>query len=205
MFVERTMRIVGIMGGVASGKSLVGKWFAQRGVGVLDADRAGHEVLRQPEVEAAARLRWGAEIFGPDGHIDRPRLARIVFAPTAEGTCERRYLEQLTHPAIGKRIEAQAGELAAAGRAAAVLDAALLVEAGWDRLCDKLLFVHASRRVRLARALQRGWTEEEFTARENAQQPLDMKRARADLVIDNSGSPEETWAQLDSVWPTLLE
>jgi len=199
------MRIVGIMGGVASGKSLVGKWFAQRGVGVLDADRAGHEVLRQPEVEAAARLRWGADVFGPDGHIDRTRLARIVFAPTAEGTCQRRYLEQLTHPAIGRRLEAQAGNLAAAGHAVAVFDAALLVEAGWDRLCDRLLFVHASRKVRLARALQRGWTEEEFTARESAQESLDLKRARSDVVIDNSGSPEATWAQLESLWPKLLE
>ncbi len=198
------MHIVGLLGGVASGKSTVSQWFAQQGAGVLNADQAGHEVLRLPEVEAAARLRWGEEIFGPDGHVDRPRLAKIVFAPTPEGTGERRYLEQLTHPAIGRHLEAQARQLAEAGRTMAVLDAALLVEAGWDRLCDKLLFVHASRRQRLARAVGRGWSEEEFAAREGAQESLDLKRARADVVVDNSGSPEETRAQLESLWPVLL-
>jgi hypothetical protein len=92
------MQIIGITGGVACGKSMVTQQLASLGAGVLDADRAGHEVLRLPHVEAAARKRWGDAIFGPDGHIDRARLARIVFAAGPEAKRERNYLEQLTRP-----------------------------------------------------------------------------------------------------------
>ncbi len=87
------MRILGITGGVASGKSFMAEGFAKLGAGVLDADRAGHEALRMPQVEAAARQRWGEAIFGPDGHIDRARLAKIVFAPGKESEQERKFLE----------------------------------------------------------------------------------------------------------------
>ena len=102
------MKILGILGGVASGKSTVARQFAQLGAAVLDADRAGHEVLRLPEIEAAARRRWGEEAFGPDGRIDRQRLACIVFAPGPKGRREREFLEQLTHPEIARAIRRQA-------------------------------------------------------------------------------------------------
>ena len=98
------MKILGLLGGVASGKSLVSRQLAERGAVVLDADRAGHEALRLPSIEEAARRRWGDAIFGPDGHIDRSRLAKIVFAPPPEGPKERIFLEALTHPEIGRRL-----------------------------------------------------------------------------------------------------
>ena len=79
------MRILGLLGGVASGKSLVARQLGELGAVVLDANRAGHEALRLPSVEAAARRRRGDAIFGPDGHIDRARLASIVFAPPPRG------------------------------------------------------------------------------------------------------------------------
>ena len=79
------MKILGLLGGVASGKSLVSRQLAELGAVVLDADRAGHEALRLPSVEEAARRRWGDAVFGPDGHIDRSRLAKIVFAPPPDG------------------------------------------------------------------------------------------------------------------------
>ena len=81
------MLILGLTGGVASGKSLVAGLLAERGAVVLDADRAGHEALRLPHVEQAIRRRFGAGVFGPDGHVDRARLARIVFDPSPEGFC----------------------------------------------------------------------------------------------------------------------
>ncbi len=105
------MKILGLLGGVASGKSLVARQLAELGAVVLDADRAGHEALRLPNVEAAARQRWGDAVFGPDGHIDRSRLAKIVFAPPPDGPKERKYLEELTHPEIGRRLAAQAEAL----------------------------------------------------------------------------------------------
>lgn len=198
------MHILGLLGGVASGKSLVAGQLERLGAGVLDADRAGHEVLRMPEVERAARERWGEAVFGPDGHIDRPKLAAIVFAPPPKGPEERRFLEELTHPRIGRVLEEEAKGLAAAGFPAAILDAPLLLEAGWDSLCDRLIFVDAPRQLRLARALARGWSEKEFAGREGVQESLDSKRKRADVVVENSGSPEETQAQIERLWPSLI-
>jgi dephospho-CoA kinase len=198
------MNIVGIVGGVASGKSMVARQFAALGAGVLDADRAGHDALRLPHVEAAARQRWGDAVFGPDGRIDRGRLARVVFAPGAEGRKERTYLEQLTHPEIARLLREQAGTLAAAGSGTAVLDAPLLLEAGWEQLCEKIVYVDAPREARLKRAVARGWSEEDFAAREGAQDSLDRKRGRAGAVIDNSGPPEETRRQVERLWALMI-
>lgn len=198
------MRIIGIIGGVAGGKSMVAKMFERLGAGVLDADRAGHEALRLPQVEAAAKERWGNEIFGPDGRIERAKLARLVFASGPDGQKERLYLEQLTHPQIAVLLRRQADEMAAAGTAVAVLDAPLLLEAGWNDLCESVVFIDAPREVRLERALQRGWNKEDFTAREDAQETLQRKRENADVITDNSASPERTQAQVERFWASLV-
>ena len=198
------MPVIGLLGGVASGKSFVARTFAELGAGVLDADRAGHEVLEMPEVKAAAQRRWGDLIFDAAGEIDRKQLAKIVFAPPPAGPAQREYLEQITHPQIGRLLMRQADEMAASGCKAAVLDAPLLLEAGWDRFCDTLVFVDAPCRLRLARARQRGWSEKEFAVREGAQESLDSKQKRADVVVDNSGSPEQTQAQVDRLWHSLI-
>jgi dephospho-CoA kinase len=197
------MRIIGIVGGVASGKSLVAAQFAQLGAGVLDADRAGHEALRLPEVEAAVRKRWGDDVFGPDGHVDRTRLAKIVFSGK-DAQHERGHLEQLLHPEIGRLIQQQSEALAAAGANIAVLDAPLLIEAGWDNFCEKIVYIDAPRSLRCQRAAARGWSEEDFTAREGAQDSLDRKRSRVDVTIDNSGPPERTLAQVEQFWESLV-
>ncbi len=197
------MKVIGILGGVASGKSWVAHELARRGAGVLDADRAAHEVLRMPEIEEAVRRRWGDDVFDAAGRIDRAKLAQIVFSDPPTGPHERRYLEQLTHPEIGRLLAREARRLEATGRAAAVLDAPLLLEAGWDKLCDTLVFVAAPRRVRRQRASRRGWSEAEFAAREEAQQPPEAKRERADVVIDNSGSAERTRGQIERFWRSL--
>jgi dephospho-CoA kinase len=198
------MRTIGILGGVASGKSLVAQQLARQGASVFDADKAGHEVLRLSAIEAAARRRWGEAIFGPDGRIDRARLARIVFAAGPEAETERRYLEKLTHPEIARLLQRHTMTQAAAGISIIVLDAALLLETGWDHWCEKIVFVEAPREARLARAKSRGWDEEDFVAREGAQESLDKKRARADVIIDNSGSSEQTQAQVEQCWASLI-
>jgi dephospho-CoA kinase len=195
--------VIGILGGVASGKSLVAGQLAQLGAEVLDADRAGHEALRLPKVEAAARERWGGTVFDADGRIDRSALAEVVFALPPNGPAEREYLEQITHPAIGRLLQQQAEQLAAEATTV-VLDAPLLLEAGWAVLCDQLIFVDAPRELRLKRALGRGWSEEDFSAREAAQQPLGLKKRLAAAIIDNSGSKEQTFAQVEHLWPSLF-
>lgn len=199
------MRLIGILGGVASGKSFVARQLAELGAGLLDADRAAHEVLQTAEVETAARRRWGDAIFGPDGRIDRRRLATIVFAKSLQAKCEREYLEQLIHPEVAKRLTHERDQMAAADTPAAVLDVPLLIEAGWDKLCDRLWFIDAPRPLRLARAFERGWSERDFDAREDAQGSLDAKRRRADAIIDNSRTSQETQRQVQQLWHQLID
>ncbi|MBN2216811.1 MAG: dephospho-CoA kinase [Pirellulales bacterium] len=189
---------------MASGKTLVARQFEKLGAGVLEADAAGYEVLRMPEVEDAIRRRWGDEVFDADGRVDRARVARIVFAPPPRGPQERKFLEQLVHPKIGELLRRKAEALAEQGRRVAVLDAPLLLEAGWDGFCDKVVFVDSPRPTRLRRAASRGWSEEDFTAREGVQESLDRKRARADVIIENIGSPESTQAQIERIWHSLV-
>jgi dephospho-CoA kinase len=199
------MKIIGLLGGVASGKSMVAGLLANRGAKILNADEIAHEVLLRPDVEAAARNRWGEKPFGPDGRIDRHALARIVFAPPPDGPPEREFLEHLIHPHVVQIIKQRLEQFSQSGVKTAVIDAPLLAEAGLDELCDKLVFVDAPARLRLERALARGWKKEDFTAREDAQKSLDFKRNRADLLIDNSASPEYTQAQIGRLWQTLIQ
>lgn len=197
------MKILGLLGGIASGKSLVASQFCELGAGLLDGDRAGHEVLRLPEVKRLVRERWGQSVFAADGEVDRKALGRIVFAPPCGGRRELEYLEKITHPGIGTRLRQQAADLAAQGSAVAVLDAPVMLKAGWDAFCDHIVFVEASEEVRRARALTRGWCQEDIARRESVQEPLEVKRARADFVIDNSGTPEQTRGQVERLWGSL--
>ena len=197
------MKIIGLLGGVASGKSLVAEQFCRLGAGLLDGDRAGHEVLRLTDVRQSIHQRWGNGVIGPDGEVDRKALGRVVFDPSPQGRQALEQLEAITHPRITERLRQQAAELAAAGRAVAVLDAPVMLKAGWDRFCDHIVFVDAPPETRLSRAAQRGWRQEDFAARESAQEPIAVKRARADLVIDNSGSPEQTREQVERLWREL--
>jgi dephospho-CoA kinase len=171
---------------------------------VLDADRAGHEVLRLAHIKEAARGRWGASIFGPDGEIDRKQLAVIVFSRTEEGRRELEYLEKLTHPEIGRRLQEQLNLLREQGVQVAVLDAPVMLKAGWDRFCDQIWFIDAPYEVRLKRSQTRGWTEHEFRDRELAQEPVERKRELADLVLDNSGDLEYTHRQIERLWHSLI-
>ncbi len=199
------MHRIGILGGVACGKSLVTSQFADLGARVIDADRLGHESLEEATVRAALRARWGGRVFRSDGEVDRKRVAEIVFAPTPEGCAERRFLESVVHPRITERLTAELSRLHGEKYRVVVLDAPLLIEAGWDRLCGRLVFVDAPRHLRLARAAARGWTEQDVARREAAQAPLEVKRRRADATIDNSGTPQQTRVQVERIWALLVE
>jgi len=198
------MRIVGLLGGVASGKSLVARQLCELGAGLLDGDRAGHEVLRYPEIERQIREQFGDTAFDPQGRVDRKALGRIVFAPTPAGRQSLERLERITHPEIGILLRRQADQLAAEGRPLAVLDAPVMLKAGWNEFCNHIVFVDAPRTIRMARARERGWNQEDFAAREAAQESLEVKRAHADTTIDNSGSPEATQAQVKRLWDHLV-
>jgi dephospho-CoA kinase len=113
-------------------------------------------------------------------------------------------LERITHTEIRRRLKAKIEELAESGTRLAILDAAVMLKSGWDRLCDAIAFVEVPRELRLARALGRGWTPEDFARREAAQEPVDEKRSRADFVLDNSHDVSYIQAQVECCWQRLL-
>lgn len=198
------MQIIGLLGGVASGKSFVAKQFRRLGAEVLDADRVGHEVLLLPEARSAIREHFGGKVFREDGQVDRKALGRIVFGPPPDGPRELAILEQITHPEIRLRLKNEAERMAADGVPAAILDAPVMLKSGWDEICSAVVFVEAPDDLRRERALARGWTNEEFEAREAAQESLEVKRRRADFVIDNSASAGYTQEQIERLWHSLV-
>jgi dephospho-CoA kinase len=190
--------VVGLIGGIGSGKSRVAEAFVRRGARVVSGDEAGHEALRRPEVIAWAGRRWGRAVLDEQGNIVRSKVAGIVFQDPEE----LKALEGVVFPLIGARLRQQL-DLGARDPAVRllVLDAAVLLEAGWNELCDRIVYVHAPRDVRLDRlARQRGWSEKEVAARERAQLSLAEKASRADDAVDNSGPPEQTDRQVDALW-----
>ncbi len=201
----RAMVVIGVTGGVASGKSQVADCLRRLGARVIAADEIGHAVLREPAVRSALVERWGSGVLDASGEISRPSVAARVFAPPPDGPRELAFLEQWTHPRIRDRLVEQLGVLARqaegeGGRSVVVLDAAVLYKAGWDAVCDAIVFVDAVAEARLARARQRGWSDAQWRARESAQPALAQQRARADWVIDNSGSLESLSAQVAQFW-----
>lgn len=199
------MHTLGLIGGIASGKSAVAAALARRGAVVFNADELGHQVLDEPEVRDALVARWGPSVLGGDGRIARPAVAKIVFALTPAAAAEREFLEQLVHPGIRRRIETAIRQLPDASIPAVVIDAALLIEAGWVAVCSDVIFVDCPRETRLRRAATRGWSPEEFARREAAQMPIDEKRRRASQVIDNSGSLADLEADVSRFWAEVIE
>jgi dephospho-CoA kinase len=182
---------------MGSGKSLVAELFRQRGAKVISGDQLGHEALRQPVIRAAVAQRWGPAVLEADGSISRGRLAALVF----RNARERQALEGLVFPWIERRM---AEEIAAARArsefAFIVLDAAIMLEAGWDKACDWLVYVHTPRAERLRRLQeQRGWGAKEVQERESAQWSLTEKVSRADSAILNFGPPEQVAQQVDAL------
>src|SRR3954466_2793766 len=166
------MKIIGLVGGVASGKSLVANMLVELGAVHLDADRTGHAVLAEDsDVREALVERWGDAILSPNGQVDRSAVAGKVFGTTPTATDERKFLEDLLHPRIRERLNKTRDNAVAAAKPAIILDAPLLLEADWGSLCDIILMIETPHELRLKRALTRGWTEAEFRQRESAQWP----------------------------------
>lgn len=182
--------VLGVLGGIASGKSAAARLLAGEGGVVLCADEIAHEVLASPEVAARVAERFGPALLGPDGRPDRAALGRLAFDPV-RGAETRRALERWTHPLVRARIMERLSRARSAGVPRVVLDVPLLLENdaehGLARECDALIFVDADREVRDRRAQrERGWPSGEVARRESAQLELDAKKRRADRVLPNN-------------------
>ncbi len=182
--------VIGLIGGIGSGKSAVAAILTARGGVVIDADGVGHGLLTDPEVRDQIVARLGDSVLdrkvrpgAPGPRIDGAALGAIVFGDPAK----RRELEAIVHPRMRDRFRKEIDRLTRLGEARViVLDAAILLEAGWDDLCDRVVFVDAPRSLRQERvAEQRGWSALALESREAAQWPCDVKRSRADIVLVN--------------------
>ncbi len=194
--------VVGLTGGIASGKTNVSGFLAEWGAHIIDADRVGHGVIA-PDGEAYAEVvaTFGEGILAGDGAIDRRKLGPIVFSDPAQ--LEK--LNAISHPRMAQRMGAEIDQLRAGPLArrppVIVLDAAILLEAGWDALCDEVWVVVAEPETALARLMARdGLGRAEATARLNAQMSNPARMARAGQVIHNDGSLEELRAQVKKLW-----
>jgi len=181
--------VIGVLGGIASGKSAAARLLAADDGVVIDADRIAHEVLDSDAVRAELTRAFGPSVFAPDGRPDREALARRVFGSPDD----KRTLESFTHPPIRARIRAAIDEARRRNVRRIVLDVPLLLENerrhGLVELCDVLVFVDAPLEAREARArAARAWPAGEVARREAAQLAPSEKRARADYVIENRTS-----------------
>ncbi|MCH8993633.1 MAG: dephospho-CoA kinase [Chloroflexi bacterium] len=195
------MRVIGLTGGIAGGKSLVSQQLVERGAVVIDADKLGHEAYRKgSETFRAVVEAFGEEVVGGDGEIDRKALGAKVFAePEA-----RRRLEAIVWPAMRSMMEERLAELRAKHTSVAVLEAALLIEADWLPLVDEVWLVSASpETVRQRLAERNGMTAEQAGSRVRAQLSNEERRAYADVVIENDGSLEELQRAVDESWSKL--
>ncbi|MFO7898201.1 MAG: dephospho-CoA kinase [Planctomycetota bacterium] len=186
----RPCTVLGLVGGIGSGKSTVARLFEETGAAVLDADAICTELHDLPEVRQAIEAEWGAAVFGDDGRLDRGRLADIVFADPAELD----KLNAILHPRVVDRIRRKiAAYRVPGGPELCVIDAPLLVESGLDRLCDVLVFVQCDQATRTRRlADERHWPSDEIKRREAHQLSTEEKRRRADAVICNEGDARTT-------------
>lgn len=192
------MRVIGLTGNIGCGKSAVAGMLRRLGADFVDADTIVHELLAAgTPVTAQVVRRFGEAVLKPDGAVDRPALARIVFAdPRA-----LRDLERITHPAVRKVIDHR---LATSTAPVVVIEAIKLLESGLHLLCDQVWVVTCPEETQVERLVaSRGMLREDALRRIRAQPPQAEKVARADVVIDNGGDLEQTWQQVKAAWERL--
>lgn len=192
------MNIIGLTGGIASGKSTVSSFFRQKGAAVLDADQIARE-LSEPggELHAEYVRHFGAEVLQNDGTLDRRRIGQIVFSDPQQ----KQWLDTVSHPAIRGELLRQLAQKQNEKQRLILLDIPLLFESGWDKMADKTCLVYVNETIQLQRLMKRnGYTRREAQDRIAAQMPLEEKKKRADYLIDNNGSLTDTIRQAEALW-----
>ena len=193
------MLLVGLTGGIGAGKSTVAGLLAGHGAVILDADAFARDaVAKGTDALAAVVRRFGDDVLGPDGELDRGRLASIVFADR-DALAD---LEAIIHPEVRRMIaDGIASHLDT--QDVVVLVNPLLIEMGTHRDCDVVVVVSASPETQVARSIARGMDEKDVRARIDAQLPLDARAQAADVLLDNEGTREELEAEVEVLWHDL--
>ena len=183
------MKIIGLTGGIASGKSTVTSLLRQHNLPVLDADAIAWE-LAQPDrpLWQAYANRYGEKVLLPNRQLNRQAVADIVFGRPEE----KKWMDNMAHPIIKGEIQRQLAELEKTGEKWAVLDVPLLYEAGWDSMADQVWLVYVDREVQLQRLMARNdYSYQEALRRIQVQIPLDEKKKLAQVIIDNNGTHQQ--------------
>ena len=195
------MLLVGLTGGIGSGKSTVSRTLRERGAVILDADAFARAavVAGSPGLRSVV-ARFGPDVLTADEELDRPKLASIVFADPAALAD----LEAIVHPEVRRMIAEGIQENLDEDRVVVLVNP-LLIEMGTHRDCDVVVVVSASPETQVARSVARGMTEEDVRARIAAQLPLDERARTADVLIDNEGSFEDLEREVDVLWRQLSD
>ena len=195
------MKVIGLTGGIGSGKSTVARFLAELGAVIIDADKVGHEALqRGSEVQRQVVAAFGGEIVAADGNIDRARLGRIVF-DNPEALAK---LNRIMHPPMYNIVESQLEEYRRQGVGVVAIDAPLLLEAGWATLVDEIWVTAAADTTVLQRIKERtDLSEQEIMARISTQLPTKERTRQADVVIDTDCSPDELRKKVEELWGGL--
>ena len=196
---------IGILGGVGSGKSTVVRHVTDFRLLIIDADKIGHDLLQDEGVLRQLTEAFPSSVFDSDGQVIRPKLAELVFGDSAEHREALNTLEEIIHPAIGTEIKRQTARVDS-DVDAIILDAAILLEAGWGDVCDHLIFIETPESHRIERVREnRGWSAEELKRREESQMSLSDKKQKAGFVVDNSGTLDESAEQMTEVLRKLID
>jgi dephospho-CoA kinase len=194
------VKLIGLTGGVGSGKSTVAGMLRDLGAVVVDADEATHAVYEPGTPGFEAVVREFGDYYVRDGRIDRQGLGELVFKDAAS----RRRLNAIVHPLVRDWMAARTAEAAERGAAIVVQDVPLLFENGLEHLYSSVVLVYVPEEMQLERLVQgRGFSPERARAVVATQVPMEEKRRRAHIVIDNSGTPEQTRAQVEQLWTRL--
>lgn len=195
--------LLGLTGGIATGKSTVSAMLRQRGAKIVDADQIAHEVV-EPDTKGSFLIRqqFGSDMFTADGRLDRKKLGRHVFQQPSE----RKKLEQILHPLIRQEMKEQTRLfLESDPKAIVVWDVPLLFESHLTTWVEKVIVVYVPEHVQLARLMNRDhFAVDEAKQRIQAQMSIEEKRRRADFVIDNQGSYQNTERQVNQLWNFLI-
>jgi len=194
--------IIGLAGGIGSGKSYAARVLREMGCAVIDSDAQVRAAYETDIVRGQLHAWWGDAVFAADGKVDRKAIARRVF----ESPLERERLERLLHPLVASARDREMRQAAEVGGVLAfVWDTPLLFEAGLNGACDAIVFIDAGLGDRLRRVAEsRGWSEEELLRREKLQLPLDKKRDISDYVLKNVADPEEFRAKIGEMLSQIL-
>ncbi len=202
MALEHRKPVIGLVGGIGSGKSTIARHFASLGCGVIDADQLARQALELPATVVQLVQWWGDGVLDAHGRPDRAKIAAIVFSSPAELA----KLENVTHPQVHERRQQLRRQMQDDPQVVAIIeDCPLLLEKKWDADCDAVVFVEASQQTREARVSQsRGWSPAELARREKSQIGLDIKARRADHVIENNGDEAHSLAHVRLVLSQIL-